>query len=83
MPISVSAPLFSNFYGSTVNFATTLRTNGATTSTVGNAMGHAVAKPLAQLIAKFGPSPWVTSTTAPEITVTIIADNMPPKSKLL
>lgn len=68
---------------SEVNFVTALRTRGATTNTVGNAIGHGIANPLNQWAGKSGPKPWVTSTTAPEITVTMIIDNRPPKRTLL
>ena len=53
-----------------VNFATHLRTIGATTNTVGKAIGQAVAKPLAQRIGKSAFNPCVTIISGAVVLVT-------------
>lgn len=50
-------------------------------SNVGKATGQAVANPLNHEYKKSGVRPCVKKTTEPEMTVTIMTDNMPLKSK--
>jgi hypothetical protein len=62
-------------YTGSVIRATILRTRGATTSTEGKAIGHAVAKPLSHSCRKSGVNPWFANITTPEMMVTMIRDN--------
>jgi hypothetical protein len=72
-----------NYRSGSVTLATTLRTQGATTNTVGKATGQTVITLCNHRTAKSGVNPWFNNRTAADTTDTMIADSKPPKSRLL